>query len=135
VPHVLLVGRVQILTSAQGVFGFYAGTNVIALIMIFLWVPETKQRTLEELDYVFAVPTRTHMHYQCTKALPYFINRWIFMRKDAVLEPLYTFDNNSNDNDRINEMYENDRKRAERRAQNGEDIQIETKDSGSDTAA
>lgn len=41
--------------------------------MIFLWVPETKQRTLEELDYVFAVPTRKHMHYQMTKALPYVI--------------------------------------------------------------
>lgn len=39
--------------------------------MIFLWVPETKQRTLEELDYVFAVPTRTHIHYQLRQALPY----------------------------------------------------------------
>ncbi|CRG90981.1 Low-affinity glucose transporter [Talaromyces islandicus] len=75
-----------------GVFGFYAGTNVIALVMIFLWVPETKQRTLEELDYIFAVPTRTHMRYQITKALPYFINRWIFRRRDAVLEPLYHLD-------------------------------------------
>lgn len=37
--------------------------------MIFLWVPETKQRTLEELDYVFAVPTAKHMKYQATKAL------------------------------------------------------------------
>jgi hypothetical protein len=44
--------------------------NVLALCMIFLWVPETKQRTLEELDYIFAVPTRVHMHYQLTKALP-----------------------------------------------------------------
>lgn len=60
--------------------------------MIFLWVPETKQRTLEELDYIFAVPTRTHMRYQITKALPYFINRWIFRRRDAVLEPLYHLD-------------------------------------------
>jgi len=54
----------------QGTFAFYAGITVIAFIMIFLWVPETKQRTLEELDYIFAVPTRTHMHYQTTKALP-----------------------------------------------------------------
>lgn len=60
--------------------------------MIFFWVPETKQRTLEELDYIFAVPTRTHMRYQLTKALPYFINRWIFFRRDAVLEPLYHLD-------------------------------------------
>lgn len=26
--------------------------NVMAFVMIFLFVPETKQRTLEELDYV-----------------------------------------------------------------------------------
>ncbi len=30
----------------------YSGLNVIAFVMIFLWVPETKQRTLEELDYI-----------------------------------------------------------------------------------
>lgn len=30
----------------------YRGLNVIAFVMIFLWVPETKQRTLEELDYI-----------------------------------------------------------------------------------
>lgn len=29
---------------------FYAGLNLIAFIWIFLWVPETKQLTLEELD-------------------------------------------------------------------------------------
>lgn len=57
--------------------------------MIFFWVPETKQRTLEELDYIFAVPTRVFMRYQLNKALPYWIQRWVFMRKDAVLEPLY----------------------------------------------
>lgn len=59
--------------------------------MIFLWVPETKQRTLEELDYIFAVPTRVHMHYQVTKALPWWIQRYIF-RRDVQLEPLYKFD-------------------------------------------
>jgi len=53
-----------------GAFAFYAGMNVLALCMIFLLVPETKQRTLEELDYIFAVPTRVHIHYQLTKALP-----------------------------------------------------------------
>ena len=63
--------------------------------MIFLWVPETKQRTLEELDFVFAVPTRTHMRYQVTKALPYFFRRWILFRKDAVLEPLFKFEDRS----------------------------------------
>lgn len=59
--------------------------------MIFLWVPETKQRTLEELDYIFAVPTRVHMRYQVTKALPYWIKRYI-LRRNVELEPLYQFD-------------------------------------------
>ena len=81
--------------------------------MIFLWVPETKQRTLEELDYIFAVPTRTHMHYQITKALPWFFNKYI-MRRDVVLEPLYKFDNN-NHSDLVEEMKINDAARVERR--------------------
>ena len=65
--------------------------NVTALVMIFLWVPETKQRTLEELDYVFAVPTRVHMHYQVFKVLPWWFKKYIF-RMHAELEPLYKFD-------------------------------------------
>ncbi|MCJ1245397.1 hypothetical protein MMC30_002601 [Trapelia coarctata] len=75
-----------------GAFGFYAGLNVVAFCMIFLFVPETKQRTLEELDYVFAVPTRTHIRYQLTKALPYWFKRYVFFNKSATLKPLYHFD-------------------------------------------
>ncbi|KAJ5749675.1 Major facilitator superfamily domain general substrate transporter [Penicillium manginii] len=77
--------------TPTGAFCFYAGLNVTALVMIFLFVPETKQRTLEELDYIFAVPTRVHMRYQVCKALPYWFKRYIF-RKDVKLEPLYQFD-------------------------------------------
>ncbi|KAI4092715.1 MAG: hypothetical protein LQ339_007850 [Xanthoria mediterranea] len=75
-----------------GAFSFYAGLNITALCLIFLFVPETKQRTLEELDYVFAVPTRTHASYQLKKALPWWIKRYIMRRKDVRLEPLYRFE-------------------------------------------
>ncbi|KAF2719860.1 general substrate transporter [Polychaeton citri CBS 116435] len=75
-----------------GAFGFYAGLNVAAFIMIFFLVPETKQRTLEELDYIFAVPSSKFIHYQTTKAMPFWINRWIFWNRSAKLEPLYQFD-------------------------------------------
>ncbi|PKY08346.1 galactose-proton symport [Aspergillus campestris IBT 28561] len=78
--------------TPTGAFGFYAALNVTALVLIFLWVPETKQRTLEELDYIFAVPTRVHMRYQMFTALPWWIRRYIFRRKEE-LEPLYKFDN------------------------------------------
>ncbi|KAF9458096.1 hypothetical protein BDZ94DRAFT_150646 [Collybia nuda] len=77
--------------TSVGAFGFYAAMNVVALIMIFFLMPETKQRTLEELDYVFAVPTSRHISYQLNTFLPYFIHRYIFFRK-AQLMPLYNFD-------------------------------------------
>ena len=75
-----------------GAFCLYAGFNLVATVMIFLWLPETKQRTLEELDYIFAVPTRVFMHYQTTKWLPWFIKRYVLFQKGAVLEPLYRFE-------------------------------------------
>ena len=84
--------RMQRAMHPLGAFCFYAGLNVTALILIFLFVPETKQRTLEELDYVFAVPTRTHVRYQCTKALPYWFKRYVLRKKSAKLEPLYQFE-------------------------------------------
>jgi len=78
--------------TPTGAFGFYAGLNVTAFVMIFLFVPETKQRTLEELDYIFAVPTSRFIRYQHTKALPWWFNRWVLFKKGAKLEPLYHFD-------------------------------------------
>ncbi|KAK0220814.1 hypothetical protein EDD85DRAFT_275555 [Armillaria nabsnona] len=81
--------RMLTLLTPVGVFGFYAGLNVLALIMIFFLVPETKQRTLEELDYVFAVPIRKHAAYQGGTFLPYWIKKWVFGQRDAVLKPLY----------------------------------------------
>jgi hypothetical protein len=60
--------------------------------MIFLFVPETKQRTLEELDYIFAVPTRTHIKYNIGTWLPWFIKSKVLRKKDVFLKPLYTFD-------------------------------------------
>ncbi|TVY90916.1 putative metabolite transport protein [Lachnellula willkommii] len=105
--------------NTVGVFGFYAGTNVIALVMIFLWVPETKQRTLEELDYIFAVPTRTHMRYQTFTVLPWWFNTWIMRRDVGPLEPLYKFEDSANDQDKIDAMYAADKVRADRKAGNG----------------
>ena len=79
--------------SIEGAFGFYAALNVIALCLIFLFVPETKKLTLEELDYVFSTPTRVQIRYQFTKVLPWFIQRRVLFRKSAGECPeLYTFE-------------------------------------------
>jgi hypothetical protein len=68
-----------------------SGLNVLAFIMIFFWVPETKERTLEELDYIFAVPTHTFARYQFGTVLPWWFKRWVLFRKTATKKPLYSF--------------------------------------------
>ncbi|GME24414.1 Sugar/inositol transporter [Neofusicoccum parvum] len=73
-----------------GALGLFAGLNVVAFVMIFLWVPETKQRTLEELDSIFKVSTRQHMRYQITVTMPWFWQRYV-LRKDVDKKPLYVF--------------------------------------------
>lgn len=84
--------RMLIAMKPQGAVGFYAAMNFVAFLLIFAFLPETKQRTLEELDYVFAVPTRTHAKYQFTQVLPWWIRRYVLMRKDAVCPKLYRFE-------------------------------------------
>lgn len=75
-----------------GAIGFYAALNLVAFVLIFFFVPETKQRSLEELDYVFAVTTRRHASYQLSTVLPWWIKRYIFCRKNLVCPPLYKID-------------------------------------------
>ena len=100
--------------GVSGSFGLYSGLNVLALVMIFLWLPETKQRTLEELDYIFAVPTRVFMRYQVTKALPWWLKRWVLFQKDAALEPLYQLDlEDHHDTESVDNVFENDKARVE----------------------
>ncbi|KAK3320135.1 hypothetical protein B0T19DRAFT_479126 [Cercophora scortea] len=74
-----------------GAFAVYAGFNVVAFVMIFLLVPETKQKTLEELDYVFAVPTRQFAKYQLTQTLPYWVKRYVLWQRGAQLKSLYQY--------------------------------------------
>ncbi|KAJ0275680.1 hypothetical protein COL940_008694 [Colletotrichum noveboracense] len=61
-----------------------------------LFVPETKQKSLDELDYVFGVPDRTHSSHQPFTVLPWWIKRWIFQKKTAVCPPLYHDENADN---------------------------------------
>ena len=77
--------------GVTGAFGFYAAMNALAFFMIFLWLPETKQRSLEELDYVFGISTRKHMMYQIRHSAPWWFKRYILRRKDAQCEELYHF--------------------------------------------
>ena len=60
----------------QGAFGWYAAWNVVGFFAVLLFVPETKGKTLEELDQVFSVSTKAHAAYGI-RQVGYFFRRFI----------------------------------------------------------
>ncbi|KAI4812118.1 hypothetical protein E4T45_10740 [Aureobasidium sp. EXF-8846] len=79
--------RMQAVMTQTGAFGFYAALNLIAWGMIFCFVRETKQLTLEEIDQVFSVPTREFLKYETGTWLPYFIKRHVLFQKNTPKPP------------------------------------------------
>lgn len=73
--------------TIQGAFGWHAGWCVVGWWMVLLFMPETKGKTLEELDQVFSVPTRLHARYGL-RQIGYFFNRYLLQR-DVRPEVLY----------------------------------------------
>ncbi|KAH6891067.1 hypothetical protein B0T10DRAFT_605400 [Thelonectria olida] len=58
-----------------GTLGLFSGLNMVALVLVFLLVEETKRRNLEDLDLIFAVSKRRFMSFQIQVYLP-----WLFRR-------------------------------------------------------
>lgn len=76
----------------QGAFGYYAGWNVVGWLLCFFLQPETKEKTLEELDIIFSVPTSKFIRYQVSH-IPYNLKR-LFLGSKRVGPPsetLYDF--------------------------------------------
>ncbi|EDN91583.1 hypothetical protein SS1G_00986 [Sclerotinia sclerotiorum 1980 UF-70] len=83
--------------KAQGAFSFYAGFNIVGFFLALFFVPETKDKTLEELDQVFNVPTREHAAYGWAQ-FTYPIRRHV-LRMDVEEPKLYE---NLGDKDQYN---------------------------------
>ena len=49
--------------KSYGAFYFIAGWNFILFFLVLMFVPETKQRSLEELDEVFSMSTMRLARY------------------------------------------------------------------------
>lgn len=64
----------------QGAFGWYAAWNIVGWWLVLLFMPETKGKTLEELDQVFSVPTHLHAAYGL-RQIPYFFRRYVLFQK------------------------------------------------------
>ena len=76
--------------TPQGAFGWYAGWNIVGFVLVLLFLPETKGKTLEELDQVFGMPTHAHAAYGL-RQVPYFFKRYL-LRKHVEPERLYELD-------------------------------------------
>lgn len=66
--------------STPGGFAWYGSWNVVGWWLILMFMPETKNKTLEELDQVFSVPTRFHAAWGL-RQIPYFVKRYLFRRQ------------------------------------------------------
>jgi len=60
----------------------------LALVLVFLLVEETKRRSLEDLDHIFAVSKRDFMRFQMTEILPWFLGK-TFLRNRTKRPQLY----------------------------------------------
>ena len=74
----------------QGAFGWYAAWCCIIWVLVLLFVRETKGRTLEELDQVFAVPLTVHAAYGL-RQIPYGIKKFLLFQNPTP-EELYSFE-------------------------------------------
>jgi hypothetical protein len=71
----------------QGAFSWYACWNIIGFFGVLFLVPETKGKTLEELDQVFGVRSRDHAAYGLRQFF-WFFKRYL-LRQDIPPEKLY----------------------------------------------
>ncbi|KAJ0304153.1 hypothetical protein COL516b_006043 [Colletotrichum fioriniae] len=65
--------------TPTGAFGWYGAWNIIGFFLVLFFLPETKEKTLEELDAVFSVPLRTFARYGLAQFF-YFWKRYVFRR-------------------------------------------------------
>jgi MFS family permease len=59
-----------------GSLSIFAGLNVVAFVLVYLFVPETKGRTLEELQYTFDLSTTWHVRYRGTYIREHITKNW-----------------------------------------------------------
>ncbi|KAI2633128.1 hypothetical protein GGS26DRAFT_67863 [Hypomontagnella submonticulosa] len=87
--NLLFAGLIQMLFPSiyeglhdGGSLGLFAGLNFLAFVLVFLLVEETKRRSLEDLDLVFAFRKRDFVRHQLALYLPWFFRYYVLGRRD-----------------------------------------------------
>ncbi|KAI4947472.1 hypothetical protein J4E91_006826 [Alternaria rosae] len=70
-------------------FSIFAGLNMVAFVLVYLFVPETRMRTLEELQYTFDLPTGWHVAYRVGYIRQHvWANWWKYLTRKRVEPPI-----------------------------------------------
>jgi hypothetical protein len=88
-------------TGESRLLGIFTGLNVVALTLIFFFVPETAGATLgvsetqglnyvslEELNYIFNVKTAKHIRYQIGEIVPWTWNVFVWKIRRHILHKI-----------------------------------------------
>jgi hypothetical protein len=76
-----------------GPLGLFAGFNVIAFLLVYFIVEETKQMSLEDLEQIYKVPKRDFAKFQATEYLPWILRRLLKLSNE---EKPNLYDDNTN---------------------------------------
>jgi hypothetical protein len=101
----LFVPALTIAIGHSGLLGIFAALNILALVLVFFFVRETAGAalggtpgsmtfmSLEELNYIFGVPTVQHIRYQLTTVVPWAWRYYVMRDKTCPDQPekLYTW--------------------------------------------
>ncbi|KAF2225406.1 hypothetical protein BDZ85DRAFT_279096 [Elsinoe ampelina] len=74
--------------TATGLLCLFAGLNVLAFVLVWLFMYETRQAVLEEMNAIFNVPTSWHIRYQWQVMLPWIWTTFIRRQDIGIAEPL-----------------------------------------------
>ncbi|KAF2004169.1 MFS general substrate transporter [Amniculicola lignicola CBS 123094] len=75
--------------GTTGALSIFAGLNLVAFVLVYLFVPETRRRTLEELQYTFDLSTRWHVEYRARYIRQHFFkNFWKYLARKEVDPPI-----------------------------------------------
>lgn len=69
--------------GSEGSFELYAALNLLAVVLVFLFVRETKRKTLDELDEVFSVDMLVFIRFQVMEYLPWVWKRYVLRTKEV----------------------------------------------------
>lgn len=69
--------------GSEGTFELYGVLNLVAWVLVYLFVRETKRRTLDELDEVFGVGLREYVRFLVFEEVPWCWRRFVLRRGDV----------------------------------------------------